>query len=67
MMEKVQGQMNPAKSARPNVNIKLLEDVRNKGIKTVFVNAIYDAVGVRIKNLPVSPEALLRAMQKQIM
>ena len=32
----------PTKSAQQNVNIKLLEDVKNKGIKTVFINAFYD-------------------------
>ena len=32
----------PTKSARQNVNIKLLEDIRSKGIKTVFINAFYD-------------------------
>ncbi|MDP2936798.1 MAG: molybdopterin-dependent oxidoreductase [Dehalococcoidia bacterium] len=30
-----------------------------------IVNAIYDAVGVRITKLPVNPETLLRALEKQ--
>lgn len=34
--------MEPSKSARPNTNIKLIEDIRNKGIKFVFLNAYYD-------------------------
>lgn len=32
----------PTKSARENTNIRLLEDIRSKGIKTVFINACYD-------------------------
>jgi GntR family transcriptional regulator of arabinose operon len=32
----------PTKSARQNINIKLLEDIRDRGIKTVFINAPYD-------------------------
>jgi len=32
----------PTKSACENVNIKLLETLRDKGIKTVFINACYD-------------------------
>ena len=32
----------PTKSARQNVNIKLLDDIKSKGIKTVFINAVYD-------------------------
>ena len=32
----------PTKSARENVNIRLLETLRDKGIKTVFINACYD-------------------------
>lgn len=34
--------MEPTKSARPNTNLKLLEDIRSKGIKFVFLNALYD-------------------------
>jgi len=34
--------MEPTKSARPNSNLKLLEDIRGKGIKFVFLNACYD-------------------------
>ncbi len=34
--------MEPTKSARPNTNLKLLEDIRNRGIKFVFLNALYD-------------------------
>ena len=34
--------MEPSKSARPNTNIKLIEDIHNKGIKFVFLNAYYD-------------------------
>jgi GntR family transcriptional regulator of arabinose operon len=34
--------MEPTKSARPNTNLKLLEDIRGKGIKFVFLNACYD-------------------------
>ena len=29
------------------------------------VNAVYDAVGVRIDDLPVTPEKVLRALQAQ--
>lgn len=32
----------PTKSAHSNVNIKLFEDIRAKGIKSVFINACYD-------------------------
>ena len=28
-------------------------------------NAIYDAVGVRIKSLPITPEKILRALQQE--
>jgi len=34
--------MEPTQSARFNTNLKLLEDIREKGIKFVFVNASYD-------------------------
>jgi GntR family transcriptional regulator of arabinose operon len=34
--------MEPSASARPNTNIRLLEDIRNKGIKSVCINACYD-------------------------
>ncbi len=34
--------MEPSRSAGPNANLKLLEDIRDKGIKFVFVNASYD-------------------------
>ena len=30
-----------------------------------IVNAIYDAVGVRITNLPVTPEKVLRALEEK--
>jgi hypothetical protein len=30
-----------------------------------IANAIYDAVGVRIKDLPISPEKVLRALRKK--
>jgi GntR family transcriptional regulator of arabinose operon len=32
----------PTASSRTNTNIKLLEDIRERGIKTVFINACYD-------------------------
>lgn len=32
----------PTISSRPNTNSKLLHDIRDKGIKTVFINACYD-------------------------
>lgn len=32
----------PTKSARQNVNLKLLEDIRSRDIKFVFINAFYD-------------------------
>jgi len=32
----------PTQSAHSNVNLKYLEDIRSKGIKTVFINACYD-------------------------
>jgi len=32
----------PTKSARENTNLKLLEEIRNRGIKFVFINACYD-------------------------
>jgi len=34
-------------------------------VAPAVVNAIYDAVGVRIKDLPVNPEVLLRALREQ--
>jgi GntR family transcriptional regulator of arabinose operon len=34
--------MEPTKSARPNDNLKLLEDIRSRGIRFVFINACYD-------------------------
>ena len=30
-----------------------------------IMNAIYDAVGVRIKSLPATPEKILSALEKQ--
>lgn len=32
----------PTQSAHTNVNIKMLEDIKAKGIKSVFINACYD-------------------------
>ena len=32
---------------------------------SAITNAIYDATGVRVKNLPVNPQELLAAMKKQ--
>ena len=32
----------PTRSAYPNENLELLQDIRNKGIKSVFINAFYD-------------------------
>ena len=34
--------MEPTRSARPNTNVRLLEDIRSKGIKLCFINACYD-------------------------
>jgi GntR family transcriptional regulator of arabinose operon len=31
----------PTKSAHENINIKLLEEIKNRGVKTVFINANY--------------------------
>ena len=35
------------------------------GMNGAIVNAIYDAVGVRIKNMPVSPEEVLRLLEEK--
>ena len=34
-------------------------------VAAAVVNAVYDAVGVRIKDLPITPERLLKAMRAQ--
>ena len=34
--------MEPTKSARVNTNLRLLEDIHDRGIKFVFINAFYD-------------------------
>ncbi|GAF78267.1 unnamed protein product, partial [marine sediment metagenome] len=33
-------------------------------IAPAILNAIYDAVGVRIKSLPATPEKIIRALKK---
>ncbi|NCU27808.1 GntR family transcriptional regulator [Candidatus Nomurabacteria bacterium] len=44
----------PTKSACENVNIRLLETLRDKGIKTVFINACYDEIR-RLRRHPSTP------------
>jgi CO/xanthine dehydrogenase Mo-binding subunit len=44
---------------------KGLSEGSTNTVAPAIVNAIYDAVGVRIKNLPITPERLLRAMREQ--
>jgi len=34
-------------------------------VAPAIVNAIYDAIGVRIKELPVTPEKILKGLQKR--
>jgi CO/xanthine dehydrogenase Mo-binding subunit len=34
-------------------------------VAAAVANAVYDAVGVRIKDLPITPERLLKAMRAQ--
>jgi CO/xanthine dehydrogenase Mo-binding subunit len=33
------------------------------GIAPAIANAVYDAVGVRVKNMPMTPEKILKALQ----
>ena len=35
------------------------------GLQPAIANAIFDAVGVRIKDLPITPERLLQALKKK--
>jgi putative selenate reductase molybdopterin-binding subunit len=34
-------------------------------VAPAIANAIYDAIGIRVQNLPLSPEKIWRAMKKQ--
>lgn len=35
------------------------------GVAPAVLNAIYDAIGVRINEIPVTPEVVLRALKKE--
>jgi CO/xanthine dehydrogenase Mo-binding subunit len=35
------------------------------GMEPAIANAVYNAVGVRIKELPISPEKVLRALRQR--
>jgi GntR family transcriptional regulator of arabinose operon len=62
----------PAKSARQNENIKLLEDIKSRGIKTVFINAVYDDFDSSyvllddIKGATIATEYLIQLGHKRI-
>ena len=63
----------------PNIRVNIIETLDpdiplgNKGIgetslncvAAALANAIYDAVGVRIKELPITPEKILRALERR--
>jgi CO/xanthine dehydrogenase Mo-binding subunit len=36
------------------------------GVPAAIANAVYDAVGVRIKDMPITPEKVLRALRKEV-
>ena len=44
---------------------KGLGEMTTVQIAAAIANAIYDAVGVRIKTLPITPEKLLRALKEK--
>jgi len=35
------------------------------GMQSAIANAIYNAIGVRIKDLPITPEKVLRALKEK--
>jgi CO/xanthine dehydrogenase Mo-binding subunit len=44
---------------------KMAGELTNTAVPPAIANAVFDAVGVRVRSLPIKPEAILRGLAEQ--
>jgi CO/xanthine dehydrogenase Mo-binding subunit len=64
LVHDVQSIFSPVSHKDGPYGAKGLGEVAFVGLQAAIANAIYDAVGVRVRSLPITPEKLLKALKK---